>query len=293
MIWFNRIWPFALMVAAVYPALVISEELLPATWARFTHAVKILLPVVLVALLIKLQPKTRYYKTLNLSAGLGALALVGWGVWSEVSRLAPYKTQGQSWDDLLKFFDPYVLGGIVIALLFMFLFFQSVAKGANRNTKGRQKAQRSQKAVYGDAEFMSMNDAAALFPDGNGMVIGERYRPDEDTTAGPFFDPADSKTHGKGGKSPLLAFNGNFGSTHGLIFAGSGAYKTTGIVVPSALNWAGSMVVLDPSREIGPMVSKHRDLAGAVAAPSAHSRLQCAGLGVWFKVSRRKHCGGC
>jgi len=234
---------------------------LPETWIRFTHAIKILMPVVLVGLTIKLQPKTRYYKHMNLSAGLGALALAGWGIWSEIIRLAPYKKPQQSWDDLLKFFDPYVLGGILIALLFMFLFFQSAVKGSNRNTKGRQKAQRSQKAVFGDAEFMSMSDAAALFPPGDGMVIGERYRPDQDTTAGPFFDPADTKTYGKGGKSPLLAFNGNFGSTHGLIFAGSGAYKTTGIVVPTALNWAGSMVVLDPSREIGPMVANHRDFS--------------------------------
>lgn len=259
MIWFHRIWPFALTLGAIFPALIIAQEFLPAPWARFSHAVKILLPVMLVGLIIKLQPRTWYYKTMNFSAGLGALGLVGWGVWSEVTRLLPYKTPALSWNELFKSFDPYVFGGILIALLFMALFFQSVVKGSNRNTKGRQNAQRSDKAVYGDAEFMSMTDAGALFPAGHGMVIGERYRPDLDTTAGPFFDPADKKTHGKGGKSPLLAFNGNFGSTHGLIFAGSGAYKTTGIVVPSALNWSGSMVVLDPSREIGPMVANHRD----------------------------------
>ena len=140
---------------------------------------------------------------MNFSAGLGAFALVLWAIWLEVSRLLPYKTPNLSWNELLKSFDPYVLGGIIIAVLFMFLFFQSVVKGSNRNTKGRQNARRSDKAVFGDAEFMSMADAGALFPAGHGMVIGERYRPDQDTTAGPFFDPADKKTYGKGGKSPF------------------------------------------------------------------------------------------
>jgi len=259
MIWFHRIWPLALTLGAIYPSFIIALEFLPAPWARFSHAVKYLVPVLIVGLFIRVQPRTRYYKTLNLSAGLGAFALATWGVWSEVSRLLPYKTPALPWNELFKSFDPYVFGGILGALLFMALFFQSVAKASNRNTKGRQNAQRSEKAVYGDAEFMSMKEAAALFPAGHGMVIGERYRPDLDTTAGPFFDPADKSTYGTGGKHPLLAFNGNFGSTHGLIFTGSGGYKTTGIVIPTALNWAGSMVVLDPSREIGPMVANHRD----------------------------------
>jgi type IV secretion system protein VirD4 len=48
------------------------------------------------------------------------------------------------------------------------------------------------------------------------------------------------------------------GSTHVLVLAGSGGFKTTSIGIPTLLTWAGSAVVLDPSREIGPMVTAFR-----------------------------------
>ena len=67
---------------------------------------------------------------------------------------------------------------------------------------------------------------------------------------------------GKGGKSPLVCFDCGFGSTHGIVFAGSGGYKTTSVVVPTALKFKGSMIVLDPSTEIAPMVTAHREAHG-------------------------------
>ena len=51
-------------------------------------------------------------------------------------------------------------------------------------------------------------------------------------------------------------------SAHGIVFAGSGGFKTTSVTVPTALKWGGSLVVLDPSSKVAPMVIDHRRKAG-------------------------------
>ncbi|KSV75637.1 hypothetical protein N185_17505 [Sinorhizobium sp. GW3] len=100
--------------------------------------------------------------------------------------------------------------------------------------------------------------AAKLFPEAGGIVIGELYRVDKDHTAALRFLADDPASWGAGGKAPLLCFDGSFGSSHGIVFAGSGGFKTTSVTIPSALKWGGSLVILDPSSEVAPMVAKHR-----------------------------------
>ena len=68
----------------------------------------------------------------------------------------------------------------------------------------------------------------------------------------------DRRTWGRGGSEPLLIDPCRTGSTHALVLAGSGGFKTTSIGIPTLLTWTGSAVVLDPSREIGPMVTAFR-----------------------------------
>ena len=109
---------------------------------------------------------------------------------------------------------------------------------------------------------MTMVDAGRLFPEAGGIVIGEQYRADKDTIGGMPFRAAAPSTWGAGGRRPLLCFDADFGSTHGIVFAGSGGYKTTSVTIPTALKWGGSLVVLDPSREVAPMVIAHRRAAG-------------------------------
>ena len=109
---------------------------------------------------------------------------------------------------------------------------------------------------------MKVQEAAKLFPDPGGIVVGERYRVDRDSVAAVSFRADDPSTWGAGGKSPLLCFDGSFGSSHGIVFAGSGGFKTTSVTVPTALKWGGGLVVLDPSSEVAPMVSEHRRKAG-------------------------------
>ncbi len=90
----------------------------------------------------------------------------------------------------------------------------------------------------------------------------KRYRVDKDSVAERGFRADDGETWGAGGQSPLLCFDGSFGSGHGIVFAGSGGFKTTSVTVPTALKWGGSLVALDPSNEVAPMVVEHRRNAG-------------------------------
>lgn len=109
---------------------------------------------------------------------------------------------------------------------------------------------------------MKMQEAGTLFPEHGGIVIGERYRVDRDSVAAMPFRADDKQSWGGGGKAPLLCFDGSFGSSHGIVFAGSGGFKTTSVTIPTALKWGGGLVVLDPSSEVAPMVSEHRRQAG-------------------------------
>jgi type IV secretion system protein VirD4 len=95
-----------------------------------------------------------------------------------------------------------------------------------------------------------------------GIVVGEAYRVDKDSVASHTFRADDKQSWGAGGKSPLLCFDASFGSTHGLVFAGSGGFKTTSVTIPTALKWGGGLVALDPSNEVAPMVINHRRKAG-------------------------------
>jgi hypothetical protein len=72
------------------------------------------------------------------------------------------------------------------------------------------------------AAMLPIAAAKARFSHG-GIIIGEACRPD--------LQPK------LAGRAPLLRYGGSEGSGHLLVFAGSGGYKTTGTVVPSALEW--------------------------------------------------------
>lgn len=118
---------------------------------------------------------------------------------------------------------------------------------------------------HGHADWLSMPKARSLFPGPSaaygGVVIGEAYRVDLDTTADRPFDPADKASWGKGGRAPLLIDPCVSGPTHSLIFAGAGSFKSTS-AISTLLHWTGSAVVLDPSGELGPMLSTARRRIG-------------------------------
>lgn len=150
--------------------------------------------------------------------------------------------------------DPVLYsGGATAALLIALLLKRTV--GSTIDFQGI--AQGS----FGDARWTSVETIHQLLPPDGEVVIGECARPDlENAIAGVAFDPKVKATWGQGGRAPLATFKLNFDSTHMLMFAGSGGFKTTSSVVPTALRYPGSMVVLDPACEVAALVqaARHR-----------------------------------
>jgi type IV secretion system protein VirD4 len=196
-------------------------------------------------------------RSAGLSALLGAIVVVAIAVINEGGRLLSFADRVAE-GTLLSYADPFTVGGATIAL-FVGAFALRVAVYGNtafaspspRRTIGKR-------AIHGGADWMTLTMAAKLFPEEGGMVVGERYRVDRDTVAASPFMASDSESWGSGGRRALLCFEGDFGSGHAIVFAGSGGFKTTSVTIPTALRWTGGLVVLDPSNEVAPMVAAHR-----------------------------------
>lgn len=180
----------------------------------------------------------------------------------EALRLAALSAQVPEGQSLLSYADPATVTGAAGALLSGCFAVRVAMMGTAAFSRTAPKRITGRRALYGEARWMTLTEASRLFPDAGGIVVGERYRVDRDSVAAVPFRPGTRQTWGTGGKSPLLCFDGGFGSSHGIVFAGSGGFKTTSVTIPTALKWGGSLIVLDPSNEVAPMVSKHREEAG-------------------------------
>lgn len=254
-----------LMAAAAlafgYIILIAWPALAPPPLARFGYLLAPLAPALLLALLLRPFIKDRAFTWAAPAALASIAALIAWTLWREVARLGPYVDAGYSLRSVAGSLDAYALAGAALAGLF-FALLAKLRYATKRTRRGSRASPRARTALHGDADWIPIDDATQLLPQAPGIVIGEAYRPDLDRRAGPRFDPRDKTTWGKGGKSPLLCFSGQFGSGHGLIFAGSGGFKTTGTVVPTCLNWPGPLVVVDPSIEVLPIVKAARARRG-------------------------------
>ncbi|WP_085033698.1 Ti-type conjugative transfer system protein TraG [Ensifer aridi] len=186
---------------------------------------------------------------------IAAIAREGWRLFALADRVP----QGQS---VFAYTDPSAMLGACAAVLAGIFALRVTIRGNAAFAKAAPRRIGGKRAVHGEADWMKMQEAGKLFPDTGGIVIGERYRVDKDSVAAIPFRAGETKSWGAGGKSPLLCFDGSFGSSHGIVFAGSGGFKTTSVTIPTALKWGGGLVVLDPSSEVAPMVSDHRRKAG-------------------------------
>ncbi|RJG40924.1 Ti-type conjugative transfer system protein TraG [Mesorhizobium sp. DCY119] len=183
------------------------------------------------------------------------LAVVAFYALREYGRLWPFVESGAlTWDAALSYLDMVAIAGIVVG-------FMAIAVTARISTVVPKPVKRAKRGTFGDADWLSMLAVGKLFPPDGEIIVGERYRVDEETVHEVPFDPNDPATWGRGGKAPLLTYKQNFDSTHMLFFAGSGGYKTTSNVVPTALHYNGPLVCLDPSTEVAPMVVAHRTRA--------------------------------
>lgn len=158
--------------------------------------------------------------------------------------------------------DPATMVAASVVLMGGIFALRVAVKGNAAFAAPDPKRVRGRRALHGDADWMSMPEAARLFGNAGGIVVGERYRVDRDSAAAQPFRTTDRQSWGFGGRPPLLCFDASFGSSHGIVFAGSGGFKTTSVTVPTALKWGGALVVLDPSNEVAPMVIAHRRAAG-------------------------------
>ena len=199
-------------------------------------------------------------------AGSVNVRLAGWSVF--VGSVATAFTAGNY--ETCRLFEFFECGHVDLATAFgacmaLMLGCFALRVGMKGNCAFMPQAPRrlqGKRAIHGEADWMTMRGAATLFPSEGGIVIGERYRVDKDDVSTKPFRSSDPHSWGRGGNSPLLCFDTSWGSTHGMVFAGSGGYKTTSVTIPTSLKWAGALIVLDPSREVTPMVMKHRQKAG-------------------------------
>ena len=201
-------------------------------------------------------------KAAALSVLAGSAVVIIVAVAHEAIRLAAIAGNVPAGQSVLAYADPATLIGAGIAFIGSVFALRVAIKGNAAFAMAAPKRIGGRRAVHGEADWMKMQEAAKLFPEHGGIVIGERYRVDRDSVATMQFRADEPQSWGAGGKSPLLCFDGSFGSSHGVVFAGSGGFKTTSVTIPTALKWGGGLVVLDPSSEVAPMVSEHRRQAG-------------------------------
>jgi type IV secretion system protein VirD4 len=181
--------------------------------------------------------------------------------WPEYQALAPYVGHGPLLN-VLQAVDLGIMLAVAIGAVATLAGIGYIAQRTN-GSKFRERVVRGRSDNFGHADWLAIRDAQYLFPGPDatygGIVVGEAYRVDQDRAGHRAFNPADNSTWGQGGAVPLLIDPCHNGSTHALVFAGPGGFKTTSIGVPTMLTWLGAAVVLDPSREIGPMVETYRE----------------------------------
>ncbi|MGL4197007.1 MAG: Ti-type conjugative transfer system protein TraG [Allorhizobium sp.] len=198
----------------------------------------------------------------GLGATVGNAAVILTACLREGVRLAALSSHLQADKSALSYLDPSTMIGAAAALMSGCFAMRVAIVGNGAFARAAPKRITGKRALHGEADWMTLVEADKLFPTTGGIVVGERYRVDRDSVASVSFRTDTKDTWGTGGKSPLLCFDGSFGSSHGIVFAGSGGYKTTSVTIPTALKWGGSLIVLDPSNEVAPMVSRHREEAG-------------------------------
>lgn len=211
-------------------------------------------------------------KAVGLSVLAGAAAVIIIAVTRETIRLTGIAANVPAGQSVFTYVDPATMTGAGVAFIGAVFALRVAIRGNAAFVTTAPKRIGGKRAVHGEADWMKIQEAAKLFPETGGIVIGERYSVDRDSVAAMSFRADDKQSWGAGGRSQLLCFDGSFGSSHGIIFAGSGGFKTTSVTIPTALKWGGGLVVLDPSSEVAPMVIEHRRKAGRkviVLDPSA------------------------
>lgn len=198
----------------------------------------------------------------GLGVVLGTVTVVSIAAVREIARLSSFADAVPAATSLTQFIDPAISTGALAAAVAGVFALRVAMRGNAAFARATPRQVGGKRAIHGESEWMKLGEAAKLFPEEGGVVVGEAYRVDKDVVAARSFRADDKESWGGGGRTPLLCFDGSFGSTHGMVFAGSGGFKTTSVTIPTALKWGSGLVALDPSSEVAPMVIAHRRKAG-------------------------------
>jgi len=193
---------------------------------------------------------------------IGAIGVIAVAGMREVTRLSGFADAVPDGHRLIEYADPATGIGAVVCFVAGMFALRVALHGDAAFASMKPRRLTGKRAIHGSADWMSLGEAKRMFGEDGGIVVGEAYRVDKDSVASQTFRADDKHSWGAGGKSALLCFDASFGSTHGLVFAGSGGFKTTSVTIPTALKWGGGLVALDPSNEVAPMVTGHRRKAG-------------------------------
>lgn len=90
--------------------------------------------------------------------------------------------------------DPAIMVGAGIALMAGIFALRVAVKGNAAFAAPMPKRVRGRRALHGDADWMLVPEAAGLFSDAGGIVVGERYRVDKDSAAAEPFRAMDRQT---------------------------------------------------------------------------------------------------
>ncbi len=181
----------------------------------------------------------RFYFYLAAVAAICSGLFIAWSLWR---ALAPYYPRHSAIMLAFYYADYFALAGAVIPMVLgVKALRQAPVKSVTTPLR------RAASNLHGKADWFPVAPARKRFSSG-GIIIGEAYRPD--------LNPK------LAGKAPLLRYDGDSGSGHVLVFAGSGGYKTTATVIPSALEWPSGLVCLDPAAEVVRLVYQARRALG-------------------------------
>jgi type IV secretion system protein VirD4 len=241
----------------------LGEQYPPRSWLaihldRLSATATVLGPALILAAVTALHVLRLAERRMMHLAAVGLMASAAWSAWGEYARLATYRNQ-YSWLQLLPFIDAYLAWGCVAAITLSALPYGFLRNKTIRALWQRgPEIDRADSALHGAAAWMPTSELKEVFGTG-GIVVGEAYRVDQDVPASRRrFEPRDPSSWGKGGTQPLLRYDGVAGNGHAMLIAGSGGYKTTAVGVPTSLEWHSSLVYLDPSCEVGPIVAAAR-----------------------------------
>ena len=193
---------------------------------------------------------------------IGAVGVIAIAALREFQRLAGFHDAVPDGHSIIEYADPSTGIGAMIAMIAGMFALRVALRGDGAFSTMKPRRVSGKRAIHGSADWMAMPEAKRMFGEEGGIVVGEAFRVDRDSVASHTFRADDKQSWGSGGRASLLCFDASFGSTHGLVFAGSGGFKTTSVTIPTALKWGSGLVALDSSNEVAPMVIDQRRRAG-------------------------------